>query len=387
MQLKRIKYIMVVLGTAMVIHVQAQTNYVDHVIVQGETLSALAKQYGTTVGDIMRLNHMNSKSILKLGEHVKIPSKGAVAQTSAPEKNDTVATPQPKVAAPAVVAAPPATNTTTQSAPATGNAPTHVVKRGETLYGISKQYHIYVADVRKWNNLTDKSVIKEGQVLIVGAGTANVAKTESKPQPTTAPPPVQQPAVTEKKPAEDKTAVKAVVPAAVASTTVAPPPANKPAGDINLDAAPAKKPDVVAPPAAVPAPVPATTAPAVTAPATTAASTAPADAAHIAPEGYFTTMFAKGVEGRDLKSTTGNAMTFKSASGWTDKKYYILINDVPPGSIVKVVYNNKPIYAKVLWNMGGIKENEGLDFRISNAAANALGITDAKFNVTVTYYE
>jgi hypothetical protein len=80
-------------------------------------------------------------------------------------------------------------------------------------------------------------------------------------------------------------------------------------------------------------------------------------------------------------------MTFKSASGWSNKKYYILMNNVPPGSIVKIFADNTVIYAKVLWSMSDIKENEGIDFRISTAAAAALGLSEAKFPLTVTYYE
>jgi hypothetical protein len=64
------------------------------------------------------------------------------------------------------------------------------------------------------------------------------------------------------------------------------------------------------------------------------------------------------------------------------------MNDVPPGSIVKLsTAANKSVFAKVLWSLGEIKENEGLNFRISNAAASALGLSDPKFNLTVTYYE
>ena len=80
-------------------------------------------------------------------------------------------------------------------------------------------------------------------------------------------------------------------------------------------------------------------------------------------------------------------MTFKSASGWADKKFYILMNDAPPGSIVKVRNGNNVVYAKVLWSLGTQKENEGLDFRISTASAAALNISDEKFNVAVTYFQ
>ena len=43
----------------------------------------------------------------------------------------------------------------------------HVVKPGETLYRISRQYGVTVEKVRKWNKLSD-DIIEVGQKLIVG---------------------------------------------------------------------------------------------------------------------------------------------------------------------------------------------------------------------------
>ena len=64
------------------------------------------------------------------------------------------------------------------------------------------------------------------------------------------------------------------------------------------------------------------------------------------------------------------------------------MNNIPPGSIVKITTaDNKSVYAKVLWSLGEMKENEGLNYRISSAAASVLGISDAKFNLTVSFYE
>ena len=79
---------------------------------------------------------------------------------------------------------------------------------------------------------------------------------------------------------------------------------------------------------------------------------------------------------------------FKTTSGWQDAKYYLLIDKVEPGTIVKITnpINNKSVYAKVLYGMDGIRQNEGLDIRISNSAAAALDITDTdKFFVKVNY--
>jgi hypothetical protein len=48
--------------------------------------------------------------------------------------------------------------------------------------------------------------------------------------------------------------------------------------------------------------------------------------------------------------------------------------------------NNKTVYAKVLGEMNGIRQNQGLDIRISNAAASVLQITaEEKFTVKVNY--
>ncbi|MHA4847085.1 LysM peptidoglycan-binding domain-containing protein, partial [Flavitalea antarctica] len=59
------------------------------------------------------------------------------------------------------------------------------------------------------------------------------------------------------------------------------------------------------------------------------------------------------------KTTTGNAGTFKSTSGWSDGKYYALMNNVPIGTIVKVTFSstNKSIYAKVLGQLPEMKES------------------------------
>ena len=41
----------------------------------------------------------------------------------------------------------------------------HVVKAGETLYGIAKLYKLEVMDLVRWNNLNLQEGIKPGQVI------------------------------------------------------------------------------------------------------------------------------------------------------------------------------------------------------------------------------
>jgi hypothetical protein len=109
----------------------------------------------------------------------------------------------------------------------------------------------------------------------------------------------------------------------------------------------------------------------------------------IAGEGYFKNDFEQQIKTEPLsKDQTVTSGIFKTVSGWQDHKFYMLIDKVQPGTIVKITNpaNNKSIYVKVLYSMEGIRQNEGYDIRISNAAAHALEISDTeKFIVKVKY--
>lgn len=106
-------------------------------------------------------------------------------------------------------------------------------------------------------------------------------------------------------------------------------------------------------------------------------------------QGYFKNHFEQQIKiSPPSKDETVTAGIFKTLSGWEDGKYYLLIDNVQPGTIVRIVNpsNNKAIYAKVLGEMSGIRQNQGLDIRISNAGAAALEITEQdKFIVKLNY--
>ena len=106
-------------------------------------------------------------------------------------------------------------------------------------------------------------------------------------------------------------------------------------------------------------------------------------------DGYFKYHFEQQVKKSPVtKDMTAAAGIFKTTSGWLDAKYYLLMDRVQPGTIIKITNpsNNKSIYAKVLGEMAGIRQNEGFDIRISSAAASALQITEQdKFILKVNY--
>jgi len=105
--------------------------------------------------------------------------------------------------------------------------------------------------------------------------------------------------------------------------------------------------------------------------------------------GYFKTSFDQQVKARPIsRDATVTSGIFKTLFGAMDAKYYMLMDGISPGTIIKITNpdNNKAVYVKVLGGMSGIRQNQGYDIRISNAAASALQVTeDEKFIVRVNY--
>jgi LysM repeat protein len=227
----------------------------------------------------------------------------------------------------------------------------YVVGAKEGLYRVSmKNNNVIMANLRKWNKLSDDN-ISAGQKLIVGflvsSEANNIVQTKE--------PEVKQPPAEEKKAEEKKETV--------VLTQV---PVNK-TEETQKQQEPEKK---MVPP--------------VTEPVTNTKTTSTTGG-----EGYFKPQFNLQIKTQPVKADqTASAGIFKTASGWQDGKFYALIDNVEPGTIIKVVNptNNKAIYAKVLGEMSGIRQNQGYDVRISNAAASALDVSDTdKFIVRVNY--
>jgi len=225
----------------------------------------------------------------------------------------------------------------------------YVVGAKEGLYTVSKKNNnVLMADLRKWNKLS-KDNISAGQKLIIGF----LAPSETNMVAQTKEPEIKQPEV--KQPVEEKKD-----PVITKQETV-----NVSKEETSKKQEPEKKID---PPAAKPV-----------------SNVAVSDGNG----GYFKWQFDLQIKSQPVKADqTASAGIFKTASGWQDAKYYALIDNVEPGTIIKVVNptNNKAIYAKVLGEMSGIRQNQGYDVRISNAAASALNVSDTdKFIVRVNY--
>jgi LysM repeat protein len=226
----------------------------------------------------------------------------------------------------------------------------YVVGSNEGLLKVSqKNNNVLLSNLREWNKL-NSDALSTGQKLIVGYVNATgqpasiVAKTEA---------PKQEPVVSKPAPqqtAQPKTEVAEKKPEPVAEKPIV---------------TETKKPQASV----------ATT--------TNVSSVAASGAGYF--KGQYDQQSKKNSSNKDVTVTSG---IFKTASGWQDAKYYALMDDVEPGTIIRVINpdNNKAVFAKVLGEMSGIRQNQGLEVRISNAAASALNVSETdKFIVKVNY--
>jgi LysM repeat protein len=107
-----------------------------------------------------------------------------------------------------------------------------------------------------------------------------------------------------------------------------------------------------------------------------------------AAEGYYAAQFSAALPAQQLLEISGTGGLFKSITGWGDKRYYVLMNEVVPGRIVRITVDQvKYICARVLGPIPDNKPNKGLLVRLSNAAAAALGVSEMMFTATVNYFQ
>ena len=101
-------------------------------------------------------------------------------------------------------------------------------------------------------------------------------------------------------------------------------------------------------------------------------------------EGYFASLFSNQKKAATFQTLNGTAAVFKSMSGWQDNKFYILTNELPVGTIVRITTADfKSICAKVINALPEM--GNAIQYRLNDAAAAILGVTNKTFQVSVTY--
>ncbi len=125
---------------------------ITHTVKHGETLYSIAKQYHTTIEELQTQNHLSSNALTS-GMQLKVSSASS-PQSTQPEA---ATTPQKSTEAKA----------TKQQPKVNSKTENHTVKKGESLYSISRKYSCTPAELKKWNGLDDKASLPIGKKLII----------------------------------------------------------------------------------------------------------------------------------------------------------------------------------------------------------------------------
>lgn len=118
---------------------------------KGDTLSRIAQRSGASLAQLNSWNRLKKKSVLQIGQVIIVrPGKKSSAQVTAKAK-----TPAHKRAS----------KVARQSSVAAGNKILYTVKRGDTIFKISRQYAINPAQVMVWNGIAKEHTLQPGQRL------------------------------------------------------------------------------------------------------------------------------------------------------------------------------------------------------------------------------
>lgn len=113
-------------------------NYIIYTVKAGDSLYSIARQYNTTVNELMDYNNLTT-NLLSVGQKLKVPTEVQV--------NPPTSTPEP-------------------------GGITYTVQRGDSLYNIAGRYNTTVDAIMKLNNLNSTS-LSIGQVLKIPLGNTN----------------------------------------------------------------------------------------------------------------------------------------------------------------------------------------------------------------------
>jgi LysM repeat protein len=329
--------------------------YTTHIVSEKESLYSIGRAYVIGPKQIANYNRINLNDILPIGYTLRIPLTAANFSSNKANDND-----EPVY---------------------------HVAQKGDNLFKLSQRYNkVKISLLREWNDLRTDNV-KSGQAIIVGyipspkltqAMATDPNQVFVKPPVVTKPTdpsrtPLDHPNVLDAKKdgsREVKGEMKPLTDDQIMALREAEFKAKRDAQE-SLD----KMPPVIAGPLPKDPP--------------TEFKTPDADLSYSPKqndEGYFALLFPVNDGSKSFKSDAGVASTFKTNSGLTDRKFYVLMNDVLPGTIVRIVApNNKSICARVLGGLPSIKNGPSLLLRMSTPAAAALGIKESSFTVTISY--
>jgi len=150
---------------------QESTEFTEHAVQRKENLMMLARQYGTTVGEIKRINDLTSVN-LKIGQVLKMPVKAGAETTAVTSTPVQTAPVQSQYKKPEPAAKPTQQQQQQQQQQETPAAKdqlvVHTVASNETMYSIATKYNLTLDQLKAKNNLTTNSLYVGQKLLING---------------------------------------------------------------------------------------------------------------------------------------------------------------------------------------------------------------------------
>lgn len=117
----------------LIISVNAQATEQEHVVKQGETLFSISRLYDVSVGELREWNNLQSNALQ--------PGQTLIVAAHTNSEND-------------------------------DKRILHEVKPGDSLFGISRQYNVTIAEIQEWNNL-ESTNLDAGTELVIYPQSAN----------------------------------------------------------------------------------------------------------------------------------------------------------------------------------------------------------------------
>ncbi len=128
-----------------------------HKVKNGETLQTIAQKYRVSANDIASWNQISKKRPLKAGKTIVIYVLRKKEETKSTTDSISVSTPINLNSS----------DTIAQATIANNIPKTHIVRQGDTLFSISKQYNVSIEELCRLNNISNSSHIKVGQKLLL----------------------------------------------------------------------------------------------------------------------------------------------------------------------------------------------------------------------------
>ena len=149
-----------------------------YMVRRGDTLLSIAEAHGTTVEALMAANALADADALLVGQELRLPMEGSGTVSHVVQPGETLMqlARQYRTTAAAIAAANPSAVDPGHLAIGQvlriplGAVPTlrmHIVRAGESVYGIAREYGVPVADIVSANQVSDPAHVTVGQVLVI----------------------------------------------------------------------------------------------------------------------------------------------------------------------------------------------------------------------------